>query len=432
MKLVLWLLPILMGRSSGTTKTQRDKDKDKDTNDESKLDVRRLMDNCGRGNFDYVKEQADKFGNKTVIEAKDEQNEGCLMHVVAHWRKSRCQGHAETCQKQRLDLLQFLLDNGADVDEIYFSAPYWHNYDYSALGIAIKYADVPVMKLLLDGGANVEFRDRDNRTPIFYTNEFKSRNQKERFSAMSLLLKYGANIDARDGNNETVLAMAIRENQPDWALELLKNGASFETAEASYETAEASYETAKASFETAKASYETAKASYETAKASFKTAKASFETATASFETAKALFETTKASFETAKASFEAAKENSVNYAEVRATLETANTTFETAKPSFETAEASFETATASFETAKASFEPAKASLETAKASIKTAKASLKTAKEIKHKQSKFEGSMELFKVYAALRRRIQQAIEGQTLFKTGGAGNGENASKLT
>jgi len=580
MKLVLWLLPILMGRSSGTTKTQRDKDKDKDTNDESKLDVRRLMDNCGRGNFDYVKEQADKFGNKTVIEAKDKWKEGCLIRVVANWRKIRCQGHAETCQKQRLDLLKFLVDNGADIDEIH-SSPVG---EYSALGFATEDADVPVMKLLLDGGANIEFRDnRDKRTPIFYTNKFKSRNQKEGFSAMSLLLKYGAEIDARDKYNETVLAMAIRQNRPDWVLELLKNGASFEIAKASYETAEASYETAKASFKTANASYETAEASFKTAQASYETAEASFETATASFETAKALFKTAKASFETAKASFEAAKdikydkENSVDYTEVRAedgtafatstfnryyrpeqafkilgagdktywcskynpvqpvslwfqfkepkcvtkiefnekyslpsgkvyqvfasnalgncespsqmtiicdgtaevfaggkefvnnqtfycyglrtydqsarnyvavkrlqfgvkasfetakaSLETAKASLETANATLETAKPSFKTAKASFETAKASFETPKASFETATASLETAKASLKTAQDIKYKQSKFEDSMELFEVYGAIWRRIQQAMEGQTLFKTGGAGNGENASKLT
>merc|ERR1711970_1411182 len=67
--------------------------------------------------------------------------------------------------------------------------------------------------------------------------------------------------------------MAIRQNRPDWVLELLKNGASFEIAKASYETAKASYETAKASFKTANASYETAEASFKTAKASYEAAK---------------------------------------------------------------------------------------------------------------------------------------------------------------
>merc|ERR1712212_550258 len=263
--------------------------------------------------------------------------------------------------------------------------------------------------------------------------------------------------------------MAIRLNRPDWVLELLKNGASFETAKASYETAKASFEAAKdikydkensVDYTEVRAEDGTAFATstfnrYYRPEQAFKILGAGDKTYWCSkynpvqpvslwfqFKEPKCV---TKIEFNE-KYSLPSGKVYQVFASNALGNCESPsqmtiicdgtaevfaggkefvnNQTFYCyGLRTYDQSARNYVAVKRLQFGVKASFETAKASLETAKASLETAKASLKTAQDIKYKQSKFEDSMELFEVYAAIWRR---------LFKTDGAGNGENASKLT
>jgi len=186
------------------------------------LNEKELIQNCWRGNYDYVKEQSEKFGIKDVIDARW----GCSCLSKAAWSKGEVchQGHGgnETLCKDRLELVKFLLANGAEVNEV------CERGQYSALSAATMTGDLQVMGILMDAGADVDIREGSRkRTPIFRAGTHQNASDKDQ---IKLLLEHGATIDARDKNGVTALREAITDNDLNRTLELVKNGASVEIA----------------------------------------------------------------------------------------------------------------------------------------------------------------------------------------------------------
>merc|ERR1719431_1267714 len=216
--------------------------------DEAKLDRNKLRIKCREGNLAYVKEQSKIFGIKAVVESESEYAK-CLFWVAT--------GHIgeELPLQNRLDLAQFLLENGADIEELYRIDP--ETPLIAAIGRNASQGDIPMMKFLIEAGADVNFREgwraykgwgkwqlggsKFSRTPLFYTGDrwgYAPWLPKEeawgywnkKFATLSELVKHGAVIDAKDKDNSTCLRLAIIRNESDWALALAKHGASFETA----------------------------------------------------------------------------------------------------------------------------------------------------------------------------------------------------------
>jgi len=200
-----------------------------------KLDVPELARRCSRRDIAYVKEQVAEFGNKTVVEAKP-WGQSCLMNVV-YWGHETCEQtctkichqtcwetceNREECAGETLELVEYLLGIGSDVNVIFSDG------DYSAIAVATQNRDIPLMKLLLENKADTEIADLGGKTPIFhairdtdYTGSTAPSRSTDGSSALSLLIEKGANINATDKYGQTALDLATKKGDKP-AMELLQ------------------------------------------------------------------------------------------------------------------------------------------------------------------------------------------------------------------
>merc|ERR1712168_869290 len=202
-----------------------------------KLDVYELMRHCRRRDIAYVKEQVADFGNTTVVETKRWRGDNCLMQVV-YWGHETCEQtctkicywdhceetceNREECAGETLELVEYLLGIGSDVNVIFSDG------DYSAIAVATQNRDIPLMKLLLENKADTEIADLGGKTPIFhairdtdYTGSTAPSRSTDGSSALSLLIEKGANINATDKYGQTALDLATKKGDKP-AMELLQ------------------------------------------------------------------------------------------------------------------------------------------------------------------------------------------------------------------
>ncbi|MDR2812306.1 MAG: ankyrin repeat domain-containing protein [Puniceicoccales bacterium] len=110
---------------------------------------------------------------------------------------------AAVSQDKGLEIVQFLLDHGADIDKL--------NEGEAALYCAIIWKNTEVARLLIDRGANVNIQTRrydiDSRTPLhlaLYCGNFE---------IARLLLAAGANSNIRNDKGETPFDMAMKAGE---------------------------------------------------------------------------------------------------------------------------------------------------------------------------------------------------------------------------
>ncbi len=73
----------------------------------------------------------------------------------------------------KLNNVKYLLDQGANIDEVGLECPYSHEMEDmgSALHKAVSGGHVEIVKLLLDRGAWIDLRDAQKRTPLVRAEE---------------------------------------------------------------------------------------------------------------------------------------------------------------------------------------------------------------------------------------------------------------------
>jgi ankyrin repeat protein len=81
---------------------------------------------------------------------------------------------------------------------------------------AVEKGDIAVVKGLIEGGVDVNVRDKDNNTPLHVTNNPE---------VAELLLKNGADLNARNKDGWTPLYLAAQQGHADVAELLIRNGA---------------------------------------------------------------------------------------------------------------------------------------------------------------------------------------------------------------
>ena len=112
-------------------------------------------------------------------------------------------GDSGTFDERCFDVVQYLLEHGADVDA-------QANTDHSTpLHLASYWGGVKIAQLLLDKGANINVRDEKGQTQLHRTlintgYEFEDYS----FDDMKFLLDYGADVDALDDDHSTPLHVA--------------------------------------------------------------------------------------------------------------------------------------------------------------------------------------------------------------------------------
>ena len=112
--------------------------------------------------------------------------------------------------------VQTLLEYGADVNQ--------HRYGLTALHYAARTGRLPLIQLLLDHGADVHRRDNDNLTPLAHLT--KTRAKADPIPVMQLLLDHGANLDSQNEKGETILYFFSRRGDRRIIQWLLDHGAS--------------------------------------------------------------------------------------------------------------------------------------------------------------------------------------------------------------
>lgn len=107
-----------------------------------------------------------------------------------------------------------LLARGADTEDL------GGRDNNSPLGIAADRADLKIMQMLIDAGANLNHRNIHQDTPLLLA--ILDGEERE---PVQLLIRSGADVNAQNVHGATALIWAVRENDPAIALMLIDKGA---------------------------------------------------------------------------------------------------------------------------------------------------------------------------------------------------------------
>lgn len=133
---------------------------------------------------------------------------------VPDWMLPRaCRPDVSTNELHRVTVL---LDYGASLDDR-------GRYGFTALHYAVRGGKLPLIKLLLERGAEVDALDENAVTPLLHLS--KTRSKADPIPVMELLVANGANINARDENQATLLMYFAKQGQVAAAQWLLEHGA---------------------------------------------------------------------------------------------------------------------------------------------------------------------------------------------------------------
>ena len=133
---------------------------------------------------------------------------------VPDWMLPRaCRPDVSTNELHRVTVL---LDYGARLDDR-------GRGGLTALHYAVRGGKLPLIKLLLDRGAQANVLDEDGLTPLLHLS--KTRSKADPIPVMELLTAGGANVDARDESQSTLLMYFARQGKAEPVRWLLAHGA---------------------------------------------------------------------------------------------------------------------------------------------------------------------------------------------------------------
>src|SRR5260370_35019589 len=129
----------------------------------------------------------------------------------------RCPGPCRPdVSTNELHRVTVLLDYGASLDDR-------GRYGLTALHYAVRGGKLPLIKLLLERGAQANALDGDGLTPLLHLS--KTRSKADPIPVMELLAASGANVNARDETQGTLLMYFARRGNAEAVGWLLAHGA---------------------------------------------------------------------------------------------------------------------------------------------------------------------------------------------------------------
>ena len=150
----------------------------------------------------------------------DDANRPVADLLIAHGKKvpdwmlpRACRPDVSTNEVHRVSVL---LDYGASLDDR-------GRYGFTALHYAVRGGKLPLIKLLLERGAQVDALDEVGLTPLLHLS--KTRSKADPIPVMELLAASGANVDAQDENLATLLMYFARQGKSEPVQWLLEHGA---------------------------------------------------------------------------------------------------------------------------------------------------------------------------------------------------------------
>jgi len=176
-----------------------------------KTEDKKLVENCEKGNINYVKSRVESDGIETVLDS------------YYDWSYNDRIGPIYTCIevavfKDQLDLVNYLLDQGEDVNRYCWT----DSFLKSPLIIAAGKGLLPMVKLLIEHGADVNQFGSGYR-PLHLVNSTTNTSE-----IIRTLCEQEVNVEAPDKFRGTPLRMAIRWRWLENIKELLRCGASLE------------------------------------------------------------------------------------------------------------------------------------------------------------------------------------------------------------
>jgi ankyrin repeat protein/truncated hemoglobin YjbI len=140
--------------------------------------------------------------------------------LIAHGKKVPAWMLPRACRpdvsSNELHRVTVLLDYGASLDDR-------GRYGLTALHYAVRGGKVPLIKLLLERGAQADALDESGLTPLLHLS--KTRSKADPIPVMELLAASGANVDARDETQGTLLMYFARQGKTEPVRWLLAHGA---------------------------------------------------------------------------------------------------------------------------------------------------------------------------------------------------------------
>ena len=124
--------------------------------------------------------------------------------------------YAVTCEQAGIELVQFLVDRGADVNAIE------SEFQQPVLGLAIQSGNLPKIQLILDLGANINYQRPHGYDALI--DAMCIVKDKNLLPILSLLLERGAKVNGISSYGETALKKASRVGRFDAVHLLLKAG----------------------------------------------------------------------------------------------------------------------------------------------------------------------------------------------------------------
>ncbi|KAL3122441.1 hypothetical protein niasHT_000074 [Heterodera trifolii] len=124
--------------------------------------------------------------------------------------------------RQHIDIVDLLLEKGADPNEPVVGRENDTNTNMTPLFIAVLHAHLPLCRVLVDRGANVDLGSDFATTPLMIACK---RSQME---IVSFLIENGADINLQNGDGETALMATCNRGNVDIVRLLLSHGANVE------------------------------------------------------------------------------------------------------------------------------------------------------------------------------------------------------------
>ncbi|KAL3116338.1 hypothetical protein niasHT_002421 [Heterodera trifolii] len=124
--------------------------------------------------------------------------------------------------RQHTEIVDLLLEKGADPNEPVASHENNINTSMTPLFLAVRHANLPLCRLLVARGANVDLGTDFARTPLMHACK---RSQTE---IVTFLIENGANINLQNGDGATALMYACYQGNVDIVRLLLSHGANVE------------------------------------------------------------------------------------------------------------------------------------------------------------------------------------------------------------
>ena len=136
-----------------------------------------------------------------------------------------------TFDERYFDVVEYLLEHGADVDA---QANTKHS---TPLHLASYFGGFKVARLLLDRGVNINVRDKECRTPLHKVLTDLSNAMADYFvDGVRFLLDHGADVEAEDGDHSTPLHVISAYGNAKAARLLLEHGANVDAVDVNHST----------------------------------------------------------------------------------------------------------------------------------------------------------------------------------------------------